>query len=59
MPWDLEIDNILSTSGTFGFTNWTTLQGNVTKFNLCFIRYRMNFNKFTMVKMANPLVNKD
>jgi len=26
MPSDLEIENILNTSGTCGFTNWATLQ---------------------------------
>jgi hypothetical protein len=42
MPSDLEIENILNTSGTCGFTNL----GNITKtkFNLCFTRYGMNFN---------------
>ncbi len=37
MPCDLKIRNIFSTSGTCGFTIWATLQGNVTKFNLCFM----------------------
>jgi hypothetical protein len=35
------------------------IKGNVTKFNLCFTIYWVNFNKFIMVKMANPLMNKE
>jgi hypothetical protein len=28
----------------------------VSKFTMCFIRFWMKLNKFTMVKMANPLI---
>jgi hypothetical protein len=30
-----------------------------SKFALCFIRFSIELNKFTMMKMVNPQVNKD
>jgi len=39
--------------------NHYTLQRNTIKFIPYFIKVWMNLDKFTMVKVVNPLVNKD
>jgi hypothetical protein len=36
-----------------------TLHQYASKFTLCFIRFWMKLNKFTMVKVGNPLINKE
>jgi hypothetical protein len=31
----------------------------MSKFMMCFTKFWMNLNKFTMVKMGNPLIDMD
>jgi hypothetical protein len=39
--------------------NFQSLHQYVSKFNMCFIRFWMKLDKFTVVKMGNPLVIGD